>query len=116
MSISAAQAEAFYSEIVQSGAVWTIQDANGFPATKGSDGRRAAPFWSKRSRAQKIVNTVPHYGDFKVLELDLGVWRDRWLPGLAADGIRVGINWSGDRATGYDLAPEDVETILQARG
>jgi len=37
------------------------------------------------------------------------------LPGLAKDGIRVGLNWSGARAVGYDLEPDDVEDSLSVR-
>lgn len=40
--------------------------------------------------------------------LPLTEWRERWLPGLARDGLRVGLNWSGARATGYDYTPEEV--------
>ena len=31
--------------------VWSVRDANGFPAPENADGRRAMPFWSKKSRA-----------------------------------------------------------------
>jgi hypothetical protein len=32
-------------------------------------------------------------------------FRDHWLPGLTRDGLFVGVNWSGARATGYDVEP-----------
>ncbi|MCC2317089.1 DUF2750 domain-containing protein [Cellulomonas sp. zg-Y138] len=41
-------------------------------------------------------------------------FRSRWLPGLGRDGIRVGVNWSGPAATGYDLVAADVELNLLA--
>jgi hypothetical protein len=31
------------------------------------------------------------------------------------DGLLVGLNWSGDEATGYDLPGDDVERNLAAR-
>lgn len=37
------------------------------------------------------------------------------VSGLAKDGVRVGLNWSGARAIGYDLEPRDVELALAAR-
>lgn len=73
------------------------------------------PFWSKESRAQKVINTVAAYADFEVLEVPLGELRERWLPGMQRDGLRVGLNWSGASATGYDSPPEDVERNLAAR-
>ena len=73
------------------------------------------PFWSLRSRAEGIVTKVPAYAGFEVVGLPLDEWRARWLPGLQRDGIRVSLNWSGDRATGFDLSAEDVERNLLAR-
>ena len=108
MSQSATQAAAFYREVAVNGAVWTICDAGGFPAPKNSEGRRAQPFWSNRSRAEKIVATVPAYSAFSVVEIAWTEFVERWIPGLARDRILVGVNWSGARATGYDVEPEDV--------
>ena len=72
-------------------------------------------FWSKRSRAQRIIDNVPAYSAFEVEEIELGRWREEWLPGLKRDGLLVVLNWSGKRATGYDLPPDDVLSNLQAR-
>jgi hypothetical protein len=48
-------------------------------------------------------------------EVNLVEWRRRWLPGLERDGLLVGLNWSGDRPTGFDVEPADVERNLAAR-
>ena len=114
MSASAAQADAYYREVVESATVWGVRDADGFPASETPDGR-AMPFWSLRSRAERIVANVPAYAGFEIVGLPLDEWRARWLPGLKRDRIRVGLNWSGDRATGFDLSAEDVESNLLAR-
>jgi hypothetical protein len=114
VSISAAQADAFYREVLEHRVVWSIRDNDGFPAPQTPDGR-AMPFWSSRSRAERIVNTVPAYQGFDVEPIPLDEWRLRWLPGLQRDGLRAGLNWSGARATGYDLPAEGVERSLQAR-
>ena len=114
MSVSAAQAEAFYQEVLRAGEVWAIRDGAGFPAPLTPEGR-AMPFWSARSRAMKVIDNVDAYEGFEPVQLTLDEWRSRWLPGLAKDGIRVGLNWSGARAVGYDLNPDDVEDNLSAR-
>ena len=114
VSVSAAQADAFYGEVVEHGTVWGVRDKDGFPAPETPEGR-AMPFWSLRSRAEGIVAQVPAYAEFEVVALPLGEWRARWLRGLQRDGIRVGLNWTGDRATGFDLSAEDVERNLLAR-
>lgn len=114
MSVSAAQAEAFYQETLRTGQVWAIRDGGGFPAPQTPEGR-AMPFWSARSRAVKVIENVDAYKGFEPVPLTLDEWRSRWLPGLAGDGVRVGLNWSGVRAVGYDFDPRDVERNLAAR-
>ncbi len=116
VSISAAHADAFYAESSDAGEVWTVRDDSGFPAPETADGVRAMPFWSKRSRAERVVSGVPAYAGFKVVAVPLDVFRQRWLPGLARDGLLVGLNWSGDQATGYDVDPGGVEAAFTARG
>lgn len=116
MTVGAAQADAFYREAVDHGCVWTIRDEGGLPAPMTDSGQRAMPFWSLRSRAQRVVETVPAYAGFTVDEaIALDVWLDRWVPGLERDGLLVGLNWSGERATGYDVSPADLVANLAAR-
>jgi hypothetical protein len=108
------QAAAFYVEAVQSGRVWTVRDAGGYPAPRTMSGARAQPFWSLRSRAERVVGNVPAYAGFDVEEIALEEFRQGWLPGLQNDGIRVGLNWFGPQATGYDLLGAEVEANLAA--
>jgi len=114
VTTASAQAAAFYREVAQHGSLWTIRDAAGFPQPKGSDGVRVQPFWSLRSRAENVVATVPAYAAFDVVELQWQVFEARWVPGLKRDGVLVGVNWSGPRATGYDVSPDDVVKNVEA--
>jgi hypothetical protein len=114
MTVSAAQASAFYAEAIREGSVWAVRDEGGFPAPMNADGFRAMPFWSLRSRAERIISTAPAYQGFSPVEIPLTEFRDRWLPRLEADGLRVGVNWSGVRATGHDLDPPGVEQAFIA--
>ena len=115
MTTSAAQADAFYREVLASCTVWAIEDSEGFPAPTNSDGHRSMPFWSQQSRAEGVISKVAAYHGLSVVSLPLGEWRERWLPGLKRDDILVGLNWAGSRATGYDSDPDDVEKNLIAR-
>ena len=115
MTMNAAHAESFFAEALDAGEVWSVRDADGLPVPKNAEGRRAMPFWSKKSRAERVVNTVPAYSGFGVVGLPLAEWRSRWLPGLLRHGLLVGLNWSGSVATGYDVEPQDVERSLEAR-
>lgn len=108
MSLSAAHRAAFRREVPQEGKVYSIRDAGGCPAPKDADGNHALPFWSRSSRAQKVVEQVTAYRGFDVVEIGVEDWLERWLPGLHRDGYLAGINWAGARATGYDMAPAQV--------
>ncbi len=115
MSVASVQAAAFYKEVAEHQALWTVRDAGGYPAPITAEGRRAQPFWSLRSRAEKIIATVPAYSGFEVERISWGDFVSRWVPGLETDGYLVGVNWSGVNATGYDLLPSDLVRNVEAR-
>ena len=112
MSVAAAQASAFYREAILEGAVWTIRDDGGFPAPMNSSKRRVQPFWSKDSRARKVIENVSAYAGFATHKVTLRDFLYKWLPGLERDGLEVGLNWSGDKAVGYDVPPARVRERL----
>lgn len=114
MSVAASQAWAFYREVARKRTVWTICDTGGYPAPKAPDGERAMPFWSSRSRVERIIRNVPAYAGFEPVEIAWEEFRDRWVPGLTADGLLVGVNWSGQWALGYDLPATRVAANVQA--
>lgn len=115
MSTAAAQADAFYKEYLAGGLVFTVRDDGGFPAPKNGSGARAMPFWSKRSRAEKVIENVQAYSQMTVVEIDGDDWTSKWLPDLERDGLLVGLNWSGRSAVGYDLSVADLTRNLAAR-
>ncbi|MDH5178051.1 MAG: DUF2750 domain-containing protein [Gammaproteobacteria bacterium] len=115
MTQSASQASAFYKEVASTRIVWTIRDAGGFPAPLNSDGKRSQPFWSSLSRVKKIIQNVDAYSNFEPVKIQWDAFSERWVPGLKSDGILVGVNWSGNRATGYDLDPEEVKKNVECQ-
>jgi len=82
-------------EALREGLVRGIKDAGGFPAPLAADGIRAMPFWSLKSRVDRIIETVPDYAGFEPVEIPLAVWRTLWLPDLSDKGARIGLNWAG---------------------
>jgi hypothetical protein len=72
------------------------------------------PFWSSRKRVEKIIETVAAYAGFQPVEITLDEFLAAWLTSLEKDGLRVGLNWSGPRARGYDLEPAVVRVALDA--
>ena len=108
MSVSAANAETFFREIVASQVVWTVEDDGGIPSPLNGDGERAMPFWSTEKRAQAVIANSPPFGLFRTRSIPLSEWVERWLPGIESDGLLAGLNWIGARARGYDLTPAQV--------
>ena len=108
MSLSGAHRAAFRREATREGRVFSIRDAGGMPAPAVDDGRRAVPFWSKPTRAGRVVDQVGAYRGFEVVAVDVDEWVKGWLGRLESAGMLVGVNWSGARATGFDLAPAQV--------
>ncbi|BCT74188.1 hypothetical protein SCMU_00300 [Sinomonas cyclohexanicum] len=98
MSVSAAQAAVFYEEIVEHGQAWTIRDSGGVPAPLNGDGQRSMPFWSLRSRAEKVISNVPTYSAFGPTAIPLEEWR---TPGSMASSA-TGSSWASiGAAPGY---------------
>ena len=114
MSQAASQAAKFYREVARNKVIWTVRDKGGFPAPITPSGRRAQPFWSSRSRAEKVISSVAAYAGFEPFEISWSEFESRWVPGLTKDGLIAGVNWSGARATGYDLEPEQLLNAVTA--
>ena len=108
MSLSGAHKAAFRREATQTGRVYTIRDSGGYPAPADGFGHRAIPFWSKPTRAQRVVAHVDAYRGFEVVAVPVTEWLDTWLSSLERDGMLVGVNWAGARATGFDMTPGQV--------
>jgi len=114
MSTSAAHVAAFFRELGADGSVWTIEDDGGIPAPVGPDGHRAMPFWSRETRALRVIAGASAYAGFRTHEISRADFESRWLPGLAEDGLLVGVNWAGEGATGYEFTVNDFLARLRA--
>jgi hypothetical protein len=107
MSLSGAHKAAFRREAPLESLVFSLRDEAGYPIARDDDGHRALPFWSKSSRAERVIGQVAVFEGFNVVAIPLEDWLGRWLPRLGRSGILIGINWAGRRATGFDLpAPQ----------
>lgn len=63
---------------------------------------------------ERIINSVPAYAGFVPEEISWEAFCSVWVPGLTRDGLLVGVNWSGKRAVGHDLEPEELRRNVQA--
>jgi hypothetical protein len=108
MSLSGAHKAAFRREVLAEGRVFAIRDGDGYPAPADPEGRRAVPFWSKPTRAQRVADQAAAFLGFEIVVIELDDWLAGWMPCLERDDMLVGVNWSGARATGFDLSPAQV--------
>lgn len=113
MPNAAINAKKFYQEVATSDSIWTIEDDDGIPAPVNASGERAMPFWSTEERANTIITTVPAYANFRAKRISCRDFLSRWIRGLEKDGLLVGINWSGQRASGYDIQPSDLKANIE---
>ncbi|MFD0317819.1 DUF2750 domain-containing protein [Streptomyces flavalbus] len=113
MSTSGAQATAFFREVVQTRIVWWVRDDDGSPTPPSSSGRPAFPYWSSEARAHRAAQL---WGPrFHAVPMPLDHWRSAALPDLAKGDFRVGINWTGQRLTGWDFTvPEVINRLTHA--
>ncbi|MET7497617.1 DUF2750 domain-containing protein [Streptomyces sp900116325] len=115
MSASGAQAAAFFREITRTRTVWWVRDDDGSPTPVSSSGQPAFPYWSSETRAQHAAQLWRP--QFRAVSMPLDHWPGAALPDLAKDDFRVGINWSGQRLTGWDFAVgEVVNRLIRALG
>lgn len=106
MSTSGAQSAAFFHDIARTRTVWWVRDDDGGPIPVATSGHLAFPYWSTKARAQRAAKLWG--SQFRAVSMPLDHWRSAALPDLAREDLRVGINWSGPRLTGWDFTVSEV--------
>jgi hypothetical protein len=113
--VAGAHAYKFFRDVAKSDSVWTVGTSNG-PITVESNGVQVQPMFSSRTRAEKMIATVPGYSHLVVLGIDWSEFERLWLKVLTERGILIGLNWSGPNATGYKMPVNLVaESVRAAR-
>jgi hypothetical protein len=113
MTTAALQYAKFRTDVAAHARVYTFL-ADGELLVFPIDGREVVPFWSSRSRLDRIVATHAKYGKYAPTQLSLAEF-DEWLVQLDAEGILVGVNWAGPRLTGYNVSVVELRAALAAR-
>lgn len=103
----------FFEETVQQKKVWTIANEEGAPIANNDEGESIMPFWSTKTKADKIINIVPAYRNYQVQEIPLEDFLNNWIYRLKKDNLLIGINWCGKGLIGHEMLPNEVfEQIL----
>ncbi len=111
MSQAASQASIFFEQVVREGRVFTFLD-EGHRIALGMSTGEVVPWWSSRTRVVKVQKDQAKYREFSIDEISLEAFLNEVLPGFHAEGVRIGVNWSGPRLTGFDYSVEDVRRNL----
>lgn len=110
MSQSASQAAEFYRQVAELKKVFTVEQDGGLLVFPMADGD-VVPFWSSEQRLERVREHHPKYRRYDVQAMSLEEFIAQ-LDELAAEGISVGVNWSGKRLTGYDVSVDDLRQNL----
>ena len=109
------QANAFCREVLASGEVFLIEhELRGSVTWPLADDRHACPVWSSRRRIVAMLEGPLARPGLVISRHSWDEFRDEITPRLAADGLLVGLNWSGPRARGYNLEPSDAIARVEA--
>ena len=107
---------AFFNEALATGYVYSLIEDGGIPTPTNEDGERCMPFWSSVGRAEEIIALYDKAGVFKSIRIPLASFKSEWLPGIQRDSMKVGINWIGRPAKGFDIPPSEVLERLERTG
>jgi hypothetical protein len=111
MTVAAAQASKFYEQVALEGKVFTFMEDESFLVFP-MKGTEVVPFWSSRTRLDKIQKMHPKYKAYVVSELSLLEFLTKTLQQLEEENINVGVNWSGSRLVGYDISVNELRTNI----
>jgi len=114
MTIAAAQASQFYEQVSREAKVFTFTENQCFLVFV-VDEKEVVPFWSSRSRVERIQKEHLKYRKYAIDEISLTDFLKKTLVQLEEESIHVGVNWSGKRLTGYDVSVEDLRQNLAYR-
>ncbi len=111
MSTAAAQYDKFREQAVAEERVFTFMDDGQllvYPVQAGE----TVPFWSSRSRLETIQRRLPKYRQWQIAEMPFAEFWKR-LDELERERVQVGVNWSGERLVGYNVAVGDLREGLR---
>lgn len=114
MSIAAAQASKFYEQVVREGKVFTFIVKGDFPVFRNRS-VEVVPFWSSRSGISEIHEHHAEFAPYVIDEITFADFREKTLKQLEEEGICVGLNWTGEKLTGYDLPVSELRECLAAQ-
>lgn len=108
----------FVQRVVASREVWGLKNVDGWVCSEStmdeSGNRGVMPFWSDRAYAKQCARE--DWTDYEPTQISLDKFLERWLPGMAKDGLIVGTNWNA-ALCGHEILPlelkGEIERVLE---
>ena len=104
----------FVRRVAKAREVWGLKCADGWACsvstTEAGQGRNVMPFWSDRAYAGQC--SVKDWSRYEPTSIPLDMFLNRWLTGMAADGLLVGTNWSA-HLCGHEIEPAELRSVIE---
>src|SRR5436189_5002481 len=114
MSASSAQAQQFYKDVAKNREVWTVRKGDIFARATLRDGGISTPFWSTRSRVERVINSIPVYAGSEAVRITYEEFVGEWIPRIQQEDGLVGVNWSGPSLSGFNLKADLVLRAMKS--
>ena len=108
--------ERFIRRVVASGQVWGLKSNRGWCAAPSNEDdereKEVMPFWSDRAYARQCARE--EWAEYEPTPIPLDLFLDKWLPGIADDGLLVGTNWNV-HLLGLEVEPLALKQEIEQR-
>jgi hypothetical protein len=102
----------FVSRVADFEEVWSLHSSGGWVTMGDGAGHKCIPVWPHKRYAESFIRNDWFQAEAKMIELD--AWMERWLPGIAHDGMYIAVfPVLGDRQEGVVVPPQDLQRDLQ---
>lgn len=106
--------ERFVHRVVAAREVWVLKDVDGWVCSESTreegENRSVMPFWSDRAYAKQCAKE--EWSDYEPTQIPLDKFLERWLPGMAKDGLFVGTNWNA-ALCGHEILPLELKVEIE---
>lgn len=113
MTIAALSYAKFCSDVTHRQRVYAFTD-QGEPLVCPIGDARVVPFWSSRSRLERIVQALPLYARYQITEFSISEF-ERCLEHCHSNHLQVGVNWVGAGLVGFNVSVETLRAALASR-
>ena len=102
----------FVRQVADFQEIWSLRTADGWVSMGDDAGARSIPVWPHRRYAE--VFATGDWSDAEPTSIEMEVWMERWLPGMAGDGVGVAVfPVVAQKVHGVVVPPEQLQRDLE---